>query len=31
VILNYDFQTFPGSSDVKSNFTVMTAGFLFDL
>lgn len=31
VFLNYDFKTIPGSGDLKSNFTVITAGFLFGL
>jgi opacity protein-like surface antigen len=31
VFLNYDFQAFPGSDDLKSNFIVITAGFLLDL
>jgi opacity protein-like surface antigen len=31
VFLNYDFKEFPGSGDLKSNFTVITVGFLFGL
>jgi len=31
VFLNYDFKTIPGSGDMKSNFTVVTVGFLFNL
>ncbi len=31
VFLNYDFEKVPGSSDMKSNFTVMTVGLLFGL
>jgi opacity protein-like surface antigen len=31
IFLNYDFQAIPGSGDLKSNFTVITARFLFDL
>jgi opacity protein-like surface antigen len=31
VFLNYDFQAFPGRGDLKSNFTVITVGLLFDL
>jgi hypothetical protein len=29
--LDYDFKEIPGSSDLKSNFYVITAGFLFGL
>jgi opacity protein-like surface antigen len=31
VFLNYKFKQFPGSSDMKSNFTVITVGFLYNL
>jgi len=31
VFLNYDFKEFPGSGDLKSNFTVITVGFLYGL
>ncbi len=31
VFLNYDFQQFPGSSNLKSDFVVFTAGLLFSL
>jgi opacity protein-like surface antigen len=31
VFLNYKFKQFPGSNDMKSNFTVITAGFLYNL
>jgi len=31
VFLNYDFKEMPGSSDMKSNFTVITVGLLFNL
>jgi len=31
VFLNYDFKEIPGSGDLKSNFTVITVGFLFGL
>jgi len=31
VFLNYNFAAIPGSGDLKSNFTVITVGFLFDL
>ncbi len=31
VFLDYDFQEFPGSGDLKSNFTVITVGLLLDL
>jgi opacity protein-like surface antigen len=31
VFLNYDFKVIPGSGDLKSNFTVITVGLLFDL
>jgi opacity protein-like surface antigen len=31
VFLNYDFKEIPGSDQVKSNFTVLTAGLLFCL
>jgi len=31
VFLNYDFKAFPGSGDLKSNFTAITVGFLFGL
>jgi opacity protein-like surface antigen len=31
VFLNYDFKQIPGSGDLKSNFTVITVGFLFGL
>jgi opacity protein-like surface antigen len=31
VFLNYKFKQFPGSSDMKSNFTVVTVGFLYNL
>jgi len=31
VFLNYDFEKIPGSSDLKSNFFVITAGLLFNL
>ena len=31
VFLNYDFKTVPGSSGLKSDFYVMTAGLLFNL
>ena len=31
VFLNYDFKEIPGSGDLKSNFTVITIGLLFDL
>jgi len=31
VFLNYKFEKIPGSSDMKSNFTVMTVGLLFGL
>jgi hypothetical protein len=31
VFLDYDFSGFPGSDGVKSNFAVITAGFLFNL
>ena len=30
VFLDYDFQAIPGSGDLKSNFTVITARFMFD-
>jgi opacity protein-like surface antigen len=31
VFLNYDFKAIPGSGDLKSNFTVITVGFLLYL
>ncbi len=31
VFLNYDFKEIPGSADLKSNFYVITVGFLFGL
>jgi opacity protein-like surface antigen len=31
VFLDYEFKEIPGSSDLKSNFYVITAGFLFGL
>jgi opacity protein-like surface antigen len=31
VFLNYHFKQIPGSGDLKSNFTVFTVGFLFNL
>ena len=31
VFLNYDFEEIPGSSDLNSNFFIITAGFLFGL
>jgi opacity protein-like surface antigen len=31
VFLNYNFEDFPGSNDLNSNFFVITAGFLFGL
>jgi opacity protein-like surface antigen len=31
VFLNYDFKAIPDSSDLKSNFTVITIGLLLDL
>jgi opacity protein-like surface antigen len=31
VFLNYDFKEIPGSGDLKSNFYVITVGFLFGL
>jgi len=31
VFLNYDFKEIPGSADLKSNFYIITAGFLFGL
>jgi opacity protein-like surface antigen len=31
VFLNYDFEAIPGSNDLKSNFYVITAGFLFNI
>lgn len=31
VFLNYDFKAIPSSGDLKSNFTAITVGFLFDL
>ncbi len=31
VFLNYDFQQFPGSGNLKSDFIVLTAGLLFNL
>jgi hypothetical protein len=31
VFLDYDFDNFPGSNGVKSNFYVVTAGLLFNL
>jgi opacity protein-like surface antigen len=31
VFLNYKFKQIPGTGELKSNFTVITAGFLFNL
>jgi len=31
VFLNYDIKAIPGSGDLKSNFTVVSVGFLFNL
>src|SRR4051794_28982381 len=31
VFLNYDFSAIPGSSSIKSDFYVITVGYLFDL
>jgi hypothetical protein len=31
VFLNYNFKEFPGSSDMNSNFYVLTVGFLYSL
>jgi len=31
VFLNYDFKAIPGRGDLKSNFTVITVGFLLDI
>jgi opacity protein-like surface antigen len=31
VFLNYNFKQIPGSTDMKSNFTVITVGILFGL
>jgi hypothetical protein len=31
VFLDYDFQTFPGTNGVNSDFYVITVGLLFDL